>query len=358
MKRPYMSGAIGFDQTDPLGRWAPISSWLFAGSLPLFSARSGDNVAGNGGDGYFVGSLLDSSDAAFKPLNAAEAGGNATADAHQTNIAYSDQTAVQTAGVGGNGGNHNGTLSGTVEAHGPVGNAAIGTGDNGAGNGGNGYFSALMAASPVDRLLPSRVANAIETARSRHPGVGLAMFGIDGAVLQVKINEGSLYPMAALVGGANYNWESDLSTALRQFNAFVKAQISVPIYQGGSEYALIRQAKETVAQKRFDLDAARDAVQQNVVQTWAQLEAAKAQIQATQAQVAAAEVALNGVREEARSGQRTTLDVLNAQQELVNARSALVVAQHDRVLASYTLLAAVGQLNLPKLGIRIPLTIP
>jgi outer membrane protein len=218
--------------------------------------------------------------------------------------------------------------------------------------------ASLTAASPVDRLLPSRLVNAIETARSHHPNVGIAMFGIDGAVLQVKINAGLLYPTVGLVGGANYNWESDLSTAVQQFNAFAKAQISVPIYQGGSEYALIRQAKETVAQKRFDLDAARDAVQQNVVQTWAQLEAAKAQIQATQAQVAAAEVALNGVREEARSGQRTTLDVLNAQQELVNARSALVIAQHDRVVASYTLLAAVGQLNLPKLGIRIALYDP
>jgi outer membrane protein len=75
---------------------------------------------------------------------------------------------------------------------------------------------------------------------------------------------------------------------------------------------------------RMDLDTARDQVQANVVTAWGQLEAAKAQILATQAQVASAEIALNGVREEARVGQRTTLDVLNAQQELVNARTALV----------------------------------
>ena len=78
------------------------------------------------------------------------------------------------------------------------------------------------------------------------------------------------------------------------------------------------------------------------MQAWGQVEAAKAQIIATQAQVAAAETALNGVREEARVGQRTTLDVLNAQQELVNARVALVSAQRDRVVASYSLLAADG----------------
>jgi outer membrane protein len=75
------------------------------------------------------------------------------------------------------------------------------------------------------------------------------------------------------------------------------------------------------------------------------LDAAKAQIEATTAQVNAAEIALNGVREEARVGQRTTLDVLNAQQELVNARVALVTAQHDRVVASYSVLSAIGRLS-------------
>ena len=112
-------------------------------------------------------------------------------------------------------------------------------------------------------------------------------------------------------------------------------QLTVPIYQGGAEYSPIRQAKETLGQRRLDLDTARDQVRQNVVQSWGQLEAAKANIEATQAQVQASEIALNGVREEARVGQRTTLDVLNAQQELVNARVALVSAQRDRVVASY-----------------------
>ena len=90
-----------------------------------------------------------------------------------------------------------------------------------------------------------------------------------------------------------------------------------------------------------------------MTQAWGQLEAAKAQINATQAQVTAAEVALNGVREEARVGQRTTLDVLNAQQDLVNARVALVTAQRDRVVASYTVLAATGALSPQVLGLKI-----
>src|SRR5262249_59737588 len=113
---------------------------------------------------------------------------------------------------------------------------------------------------------------------------------------------------------------------LKTFNATGLAELTVPIYQGGAEYSLIRQAKETLGQRRLDLETARDQVRQNVVQSWGQLDAAKANIEATQAQVQAAEIALNGVREEARVGQRTTLDVLNAQQELVNARVALVSA--------------------------------
>src|SRR6202022_759477 len=133
----------------------------------------------------------------------------------------------------------------------------------------------------------------------------------------------------------------------------VAAQLTVPLYQGGAEYAAIRQSKETLGQQRLNLDLARDQVQAAVTQGWGQNEAAKAQISSTQAQVTAAEVALNGGREEARVGQRTTLDVLNAQQTLVNARVALVTAQHDRVVASYTVLAGVGSLSPQILGLRI-----
>jgi outer membrane protein len=116
---------------------------------------------------------------------------------------------------------------------------------------------------------------------------------------------------------------------------------------------VIRQSKEFLGQRRLDLDTARDQARANVVQSWGVLQAAKAQIQATEVQVSAAEIALNGVREEARVGQRTTLDVLNAQQELVNARVALVTAQRDRVVASYALLFSTGRLSPQHLGLKV-----
>jgi outer membrane protein len=212
----------------------------------------------------------------------------------------------------------------------------------------------LAPAPPVDRLSPRTLEGAIARGRTEHPLITTAMYNVDIALQQVKIAEGALTPTLSAVGNVQKNFGSTQSLAvLEQLQASIAAQLTVPIYQGGAEYATIRQAKETLGQRRLDLDTARDQVQSTVTQAWGQLEAAKAQIDATQSQVTAAEVALNGVREEARVGQRTTLDVLNAQQDLVNARVALVTAQRDRVVASYTVLAATGALSPQALGLRI-----
>jgi outer membrane protein len=217
----------------------------------------------------------------------------------------------------------------------------------------------LAPGSPVDRLSPHALPAAIATARAYHPSVTTAMFNVDAAIFQVKIAESALYPTVNLVGSATKGFGSTSSLdLLESFNASIGAQATIPVYQGGTEYATIRQAKETLSQRRIDLDTARDQAQQTLVQSWGQLEAAKAQIQATQAQVNASEIALNGVREEARVGQRTTLDVLNAQQELVNARVSLVTAQRDRVVASYTLLAAAGGLSARVLALSVPVYDP
>jgi outer membrane protein len=212
----------------------------------------------------------------------------------------------------------------------------------------------LAPAAPVDRLSPRTLDGAIARGRTEHPLITTAMYNVDIAVQQVKIAEGALTPTLSAVGNVQKNFGSTQAlTVLEQLQASIAAQLTVPIYQGGAEYAAIRQTKETLGQRRLDLDTARDQVQSQVTQAWGQLDAAKAQINATQAQVTAAEVALNGVREEARVGQRTTLDVLNAQQDLVNARVALVTAQRDRVVASYTVLAATGALSAQVLGLKI-----
>jgi outer membrane protein len=208
----------------------------------------------------------------------------------------------------------------------------------------------LAPGSPVDRFSPRVLMAAIDVGLSENPNVTSAMYGVDVAFLQVKINEGALFPNLTLQGTAQYSQFPQLSI-VHQFTTSVIGQLTIPIYQGGGEYSLIRQSKESLAQQRLNLDLVRNQTRQAVVQAWGQLQAAKAQITAAQSQVASSEVALNGVREEARVGQRTTLDVLNAQQALVNARVALVAAQHDRVVASYNVLAAVGRLSPQVLGL-------
>jgi outer membrane protein len=170
------------------------------------------------------------------------------------------------------------------------------------------------------------------------------MFGIDVSYLQVKVAEGALLPTVTLQASVQQSYEQSL-IQYRSFGASAVTQLTVPIYQGGAEYSLIRQSKETVAQQRLALDQTRgpDPRQRGHRHgdSWCRQGAGPS----AQSQVTASEIALNGVREEAKAGQRTTLDVLNAQQALVNARVALVTAQHDRVVASYSVLNTIGRLS-------------
>jgi outer membrane protein len=215
----------------------------------------------------------------------------------------------------------------------------------------------LAPGTPVDRFSPGVLKSAIDQGEQQSPSVLAAMYGVDVAQLAVKVSEGALYPNLALTASASRNWDP-LYNVNKQTVASVVGTLTVPLYQGGSEYSLIRQNKELLGQQRLSLDVNRDQARETVVQSWGQLDATKAEIESTTAQVNAAEIALNGVREEARVGQRTTLDVLNAQQELVNARVALVTAQHDRVVASYSLLAAVGGLSMQRLGLNVTIYDP
>jgi outer membrane protein len=203
---------------------------------------------------------------------------------------------------------------------------------------------ALAPGSPVDRFLPGTLPGAVELSLIENPNVTAAMYGIDVNFLQVKVNEGALLPTVTMQASVQQAYEQSLQV-FRSFGASAIAQVAVPIYQGGAEYSLIRQSKETLAQQRLVLEQTRDQTRANTVTAWGQLVAGKAQVASAQSQVTASEIALNGVREEAKAGQRTTLDVLNAQQALVNARVALVTAQHDRVVASYAVLSSVGRLS-------------
>src|SRR5882672_754416 len=154
----YVSDGFHLDRKDMFGREAPVPSWLRPDSLQPFSIDTGDNSAGNGGNGYFAGSLIDSSYAAFAPVNMAQAGAHATASAHQTNIGIFDQAATQIAGIGGDGGDGNAAMGGSAGMFGSIGSDVIATGDNSAGNGGDGHFSGSMVHTPVAIFDPVNIA--------------------------------------------------------------------------------------------------------------------------------------------------------------------------------------------------------
>jgi outer membrane protein len=212
----------------------------------------------------------------------------------------------------------------------------------------------LAPAQPVERLLPKGVATAIETGLAEHPAITGALHQVDAAESAVKVAEGALLPTVGLQGTVSRSIDSSGQPGYNINSASILGQINVPLYQGGQEYAAVRQAKELLGQARLAADSQRIAVRGGISSSWGQLQAAKAAIIAYQAAVKAAEVALNGVREEAKVGQRTTLDVLNAQQLLLNARVQLVSAQHDRVVASYAVLAQIGRLSSDTLGLNTP----
>jgi outer membrane protein len=210
----------------------------------------------------------------------------------------------------------------------------------------------LAPATPVDRLAPPTLKAAVALGIADNPSVLAALYDVDVAQLQVKIAEGALWP--TLTG--QYDIQQQYAPQLLTPNLFtnsVMLDLSIPIYQGGAEYSAIRLDKEAVGQERLSVDQVRDQTRADVVEAWGQLQAAKAQVEAAVRENDAAARALTGVRNEALAGQRTTQDVLNAEQVLVNARQSLIVAQHDRVVASYSLLAAVGRLSARDLGLPV-----
>jgi outer membrane protein len=213
----------------------------------------------------------------------------------------------------------------------------------------------LGPAEPIDRLLPHAREDAIAIGAREHPTVVGAMFDFDAAEAAIKVAEGSLMPNLSLQGTASHSVDTDSTLGTtRTDQASITAQATVPLYDGGLAASQVRQAKETLAQNRLVLDQARRQTEAAVTTAWVMNDGAKTAIRAGEAEVRASTSALEGVRKEASAGQRTTIDVLNAQKDLMDARTRLIQAQRDRVVASYTLLAAIGRLDHKRLELATP----
>ena len=185
--------------------------------------------------------------------------------------------------------------------------------------------SRLVPAATVDRLSPNALAAATEAAGHEHPAILGAGFDVDVAQTTIKVAESSLLPTVAVQANASRSIQSDstLSTTATD-QASILGQINVPIYDGGTAASQTRQAKELASQSRMVLEQVRNQARTAVASAWVTNEGTKVALAAAEFEVRAANVALEGVRREAEGGQRTTIDVLNAQQDLTNARSRLI----------------------------------
>ncbi|MGU3576781.1 TolC family outer membrane protein [Brucellaceae bacterium C25G] len=214
----------------------------------------------------------------------------------------------------------------------------------------------LTAASPADKLLPPSPAASLAIANDTHPGILATQYAVDAAGYDVKSAEGALLPGVNLSAAAsrtdNYAGSKSGSAASGN-NASIGLEVTIPIYQGGRISATVRQSKEQLGQARIEVDVIRDQVRQGIGSAWAQYEAAKANVVSTRTGIAAARLALEGVIEERNVGQRTTLDVLQSQNDLIAVQIAQVQAQNQLVVASYAILNASGRMTARHLGLQV-----
>src|SRR6267154_174555 len=217
----------------------------------------------------------------------------------------------------------------------------------------------LQPAQTVDRYLPHSREEAIDLAFKGHPAVIAASFDVDVASTTIHVAESSLLPTITVQGNASHSSDADPSlTTFRTDQASVTAQMNAPIYDGGTAASQTRQAKELTAQSHLVLDQVRNQARTAAIGAWVANEGAKIAVAASESEVSAATVALEGVRKEAQGGQRTTVDVLNSQQDLILAKARLIGAQRDRVIASYALLSAIGRLDVKTLLLNTPDYLP
>jgi len=217
----------------------------------------------------------------------------------------------------------------------------------------------LRPAEVVDRYLPRSREDALSMSIREHPAVMAAGFDVDVASTNIRVAEGALLPSANLQASASRSRDNDptLST-FGTDQASIVANVTAPIYDGGTAASQTRQAKEVTAQSRLVLDRVRNQARTAATSAWVANEGAKIAVQASESEVKAATVALQGVQREAAGGQRTTVDVLNSQADLIQAKARLIGALRDRVIASYTLLSAVGRLDVKTLNLNTPDYLP
>src|SRR5437868_2249712 len=213
-----------------------------------------------------------------------------------------------------------------------------------------GHPPSFLAEPRASNQVAKSLGENVEISLRESPSVVGALYREQAARFNIELVRGELLPTAQLE--ANYAKRFDDTAGLDwSETSSVTGRLTVPFYTGGEVQARVRQAKQTHIQRLQEIEQARTETQANVITAWSQLQAAQAAVESDQTAVNANRIALAGVREEERVGQRTLLDVLNAEQELLNAEVNLATDQRNVVVASYTVLSTTGRLDAQTLNV-------
>ncbi|WP_300530046.1 TolC family outer membrane protein [Maricaulis sp.] len=215
-----------------------------------------------------------------------------------------------------------------------------------------GQPAATLQQPPALPDLPQSLASAAELAYANSPQLLAAQYGEEAARYGIQVARGAMLPEVSLSATASAARDSQFSGDSRDSTS-VTARVSMPIFTGGLNRSRVRAAVAQEDQARFQVNEARRQVTEGVTNAWSGYVASLAVIESSSQAVRANEIALDGVQQEAFVGLRTTLDVLNAEQELLDARLTLVTAERDSYVAGFRLLQAMGLLSADLLNLNV-----
>ena len=216
-----------------------------------------------------------------------------------------------------------------------------------------GHEPATLRYPELGKLVPASLEQALAMANELNPLLLAAAFNAEAARHQIDFVQAGLLPTVSLEAEFRASHEPDAGVMSSQAGT-VLGVLQVPLYEAGLISSQVREAKQLASQRRLQIIEAGRQVRESVVRTWNIFVSSAETIASLQAQVTANELALEGVNQEALVGTRTTLDVLDAEQELVQSQVALANARRDRVVAAFQLIATTGRLTAPNLGLAVP----
>lgn len=217
--------------------------------------------------------------------------------------------------------------------------------------------SRLKAAQVPTKQLPNTLSDAMNSIRNSHPGINSALATLDEAQFKLNSARGGALPTASLSASiSNSDTRSEVTYysglpgvdlgRQRDFDATVKLNLKFPLYQGGRIRSQIREAAETAGERAIQVDTARLKARTDISSNWARYNAAQKSLVSLKSQLKATQKALEAVSKEAQFGQKTLLDILDAEAESIAARISVVRAEHDVVISAYGLLAAMGKIKI------------